>query len=93
MAAPRSFGESFRLHHAVQMIVTTAARDGSPICGPSAMSALAGSFSSFTVSELEAILRRAASEHDVAITTPTGTGAPGENHAEIANVASGAAGP
>ena len=84
MAAPRSFGEFFRLHQAVQIIVTTAARDGSPVCGPSAVSALAGSFCSFTLAELEAILRRTASEHDVAITAAaagsivTGDGQAGE---------------
>ena len=72
MVGPRSFGESFRLHHAVQTIVTTAARNGSPVCGPSAVSVLAGSFSSFTQAELETILKRAALEHDVRIAPAPG---------------------
>ena len=93
MAAPRSFGESFRLHQAVQIIVTTAAREGSPVSVPSAVSALAGSFSSFALAELEAILRRAALEHDVAITTSSSAGASGEPHAsETARLATEAAG-
>ena len=67
MAGPRSFGESFRLHEAVQIIITTAARTGAPVCGPSAVSALAGTFSSFSQAELEAILSRTALEHDVTV--------------------------
>ena len=82
MAGPRSFGESFRLHAAIQTIVTTAARDRSTVCGPSVVSTLARSFSTFTQVELEAILSRAAAEHDVAITTSAGRQSPVEGDVE-----------
>jgi hypothetical protein len=78
VAAPRSFGESFRLHEAVQIIVTTAARAGSPVCGPTAVSALAGTFSGFTQAELEAILSRTAMEHDVTVTAAAHAASPAE---------------
>ena len=65
MKGPRTFGQCFRVHHAVHEIVTGAASSGSPICVRSIVSALMPSFSAFTPSELERIVRATALEHDV----------------------------
>ena len=65
MPGPRTFGESFQLHQAVQIIVTGAAGSGAPICMSSVVSALAPSFSGFSLAELERIVRATALEHDV----------------------------
>jgi hypothetical protein len=71
----RSFSREFNAHWAVQLIVSTAQRAGTPVCPDALTPGLASEFPEFSSSELTRMLCAAAVDAHVPVSLPAAASA------------------